>query len=408
MAFTVGDYLRNQVMPKQKNLVMNVRDMVILEGQVAKSGRSGGTQLLQLEATLDATTRTMPVKLYNASDDGVRSEEPYGSFCVVFEDASSWQREWARVEHLVTGQIRTLQSLATEGKASKITRNMAYTLFKNVVDYSERYRGMQSVIINGYEGSAEVTLSTEEAGIWHTPPHWIDSVAHLAGLIVNGSDASNTADYFYVTPGWESMRFIKPLEAGASYRNYVKMIPTEEKGTWAGDVYILQGNTVVGMVGQITFRQFPRLLIDRFFSPNKAGHQPQAKPKVVQFETVKPSEEPPAAPPAPRETTQKLPAPVESKVVEPKVEAKPAEPAAPEKQESTMISGVMDMIASETGLDRSELRDDTAFASIGVDSLMSLVLVEKFKAQLKLDTKSSLFLECPTIEEFKEWLEENR
>jgi hypothetical protein len=39
---------------------------------------------------------------------------------------------------------------------------------------------------------------------------------------------------------------------------------------------------------------------------------------------------------------------------------------------------------------------------------MSLVLVEKFKSQLDLEIKSSLFLECPTIGEFKGWMEENR
>ncbi|KAK8123844.1 polyketide synthase [Apiospora kogelbergensis] len=66
------------------------------------------------------------------------------------------------------------------------------------------------------------------------------------------------------------------------------------------------------------------------------------------------------------------------------------------------------MIAAETGLDRSDLHPNTQFANVGVDSLMSLVLAEKFKANLGIDIKSSLFLECPSIDEFCAWLEENR
>lgn len=284
---------------------------------------------------------------------------------------------------------------------------MAYTLFKNVVDYTERYRGMQSVIINDYEAYSEITLFPEEAGIWHIPPHWIDSVAHLAGLIVNGSDASNTADYFYVTPSWESMRFSKPLEAGQSYRNYVKIIPTEEKGVWAGDVYILQGNRIIGMVGQIKFRQFPRLLMGRFFSPKKETVE---TPKSQ--ETDRPSVS--IHLPTPATTATLIPtstpgvsdtpakAPVVPAVQETKASAAPASAPTQAKEETPILKRVVDLIAAETGLDQSELTDDTLFSSIGVDSLMSLVLAEKFKAQLRVEIKSSLFLECPTIGDFKE------
>lgn len=417
MAFTVGDYLLRGARIKSKGLVMNVKNMVILEGQVAKSIEGGGLQLLQLEADLDTVALSMPMRLYNAFEDGTRAAEPYGTCCVSFEDPGAWRRDWRGIEHLVLGQIEALEARATQGKANRITRNMAYTLFKNVVDYAERYRGMRSVIIHGYEASAAVTLSEDEGGIWHTPPHWIDSVAHLAGLVMNGSDASNNADYFYVTPGWDSMRFLQPLEAGASYRNYVKMMPTEEKGTWTGDVYILKDENMIGMVGQIKFRQYPRLLMDRFFSPNKAGHaapsqsQSQRQPQAVSQPA--PAAAAPGTQPAKPRATQPIeppkatpaPAPSQQEPSKPKA----AVPSAPEPaDENPMLAGVMALIAAETGLDPSELTDDTLFVSVGVDSLMSLVLVEKLKAQLNIEIKSSLFLECETIAEFKEWLVDNR
>jgi hypothetical protein len=109
MALTIGKYLHNQILPKSKDFTMNVTNMVILEAQVAKSGR-GGTQLLQLETTFDTAARSMPIQLYNVSDDGTRESEPYGSCCVSFEDAASWRREWGRIERLVIGQIHTQDS----------------------------------------------------------------------------------------------------------------------------------------------------------------------------------------------------------------------------------------------------------------------------------------------------------
>jgi monodictyphenone polyketide synthase len=53
----------------------------------------------------------------------------------------------------------------------------------------------------------------------------------------------------------------------------------------------------------------------------------------------------------------------------------------------------MALIAAETAIELSELSDETAFSSIGVDSLLSLVLAEMFTAEFRLDFRSSLFLE---------------
>lgn len=280
---------------------------------------------------------------------------------------------------------------------------MAYTLFK--VNYADRYRGMDAVILDGYGDSAEVTLTADEGGIWHTPGHWIDSVAHIAGFIVNGSDASNTADYFFATPSREGMHFVQPLEPGAHYHNYIKILPTGEKGCWAGDVYILQDDTVVGMVGQIQFRQFPRLLMDRFFSPGEGVHateppkpQPEAAPAPVAPAQVVPA--PAITAPAPVTTSAGTPAPSTA----PTAAATAADPGA----KSAFPSKIYDIVAAETGLKRSSLAEDALFTSPSVDSLMSLVLAEKFKAQLKIHTKSSPSLECPTIGDFHNWLEGNK
>ncbi|KAF2993492.1 putative PKS-like protein biosynthetic cluster [Curvularia kusanoi] len=411
MAFTVGRYLHGLGYPRENDFHMNLHDMEILHAQVARS-RKDGPQLIQLEATLDIHARSVTIFLYNVSQDGIRDAEYYGSCKIQFEDAATWSKNWKRLEHLVGQRIQALDQLATEGLASKINRNMAYTLFKNVVTYANHYRGMRSVVLKDYEAFADVTLHPDELGVWHTPPHWIDSLCHLGGFILNGSDASNTEDFFYVTPGWETFRLARPPQPGASYRSYVQMVPSEEDPKfWTGDVYILQGDTIIGMMGQMKFRQINRILMDRFFSPSEIHGTAHASSTSSKVKTIAPA----AAEPVAQRTTATIVQPtivqptiVQPTIVQPAPVSATAEKVEPADEENSLIAGAIDLILKETGVDASELKDDTTFMQIGVDSLMSLVLVEKFKNILKVEIKSSLFIECETVGVFKEWLGENR
>jgi iterative type I PKS product template protein len=148
---------------------------------------------------------------------------------------------------------------------------MAYLLFaSSLVDYADKYRGMQSVMLHELEAIANITLTKDKGDVWTLPPYFIDSVAHLAGFVMNVSDTNDTKNNFCGTPGWSSVRFAKPLIAGARYRSYIKMIlTTEDPNIFLGDVYILQNSIIMGMVGAIKFRRYPRLLLNRFFSAVK-------------------------------------------------------------------------------------------------------------------------------------------
>ena len=56
--------------------------------------------------------------------------------------------------------------MAAAGTANTVSRNMAFTLFKNVVDYADKYRGMQSVTVNEYEAYADISLDPDRHGTW--------------------------------------------------------------------------------------------------------------------------------------------------------------------------------------------------------------------------------------------------
>lgn len=425
MAFTVGEYLYKRVSPTTKQVHMNLADMVVLHGQVAKKAK-GATQLLLLEAELDLAAQHMSLSWSNATDDGQKATGgPFATGAIRFEDPAAWRREWSRVQHLVQGRIDALSAAAAGGGASRLSRDMAYALFRNVVDYAPRYRGMEAVVLSGHEAFADVALSPEGHGTWHTPPHWIDGVSHLGGLVMNGSDASNTRDYFYVTPGCETFRLLRPLSPAARYRSYVRMFALPgEPGMYAGDLYILDRGSgeIVGEVGQLRFRQVARLLMDKFFSPpDGAGagagaggsHAHVRAPEPVRMAAVA---ERVAV--ASKTTDESLEPAVAISTVNAigtkdigtssqlETENKASASSEAVWSSSGIVSDCIGLIARETGLEASELKGESTFVQLGVDSLMSLVLSEKFRAELALEVKSSLFLECPTIGEFAAWLEQ--
>lgn len=378
---------------------MNVANLEVLKGLVANKNTKK-PQLIQVSiATEDIYSGVADLQWHNVQPDGA-VDEPFASANIYYGNAAEWLSAWSPMGHLIQSRIETLERMAEEGSANKFSHNMAYSLFaNNLVDYSQKYRGMQSVILNGFEAVSNVVLTTEKSGSWTIPPFFIDSVAHLAGFVMNVSDSVDTKKNFCVTPGWSSMRFARPLVSGGKYRSYVKMIPTADDPTvYLGDVYITQDNTIIGMVGGIKFRQYPRVLLNRFFSTSDQGgaSNPPTPATAVPTSAV-----------VPKETVAKPTA------VTPQAKASPAKQIEPKEAASdgpvTLDSNstdvkAMTLVANEAGIELSDLVDDASFANLGIDSLMSLVIAEKFREELGISVGGSLFLEYPTIGDFRSWL----
>ena len=378
-------------------------------------------QLIQVSiSTEDILSGVASLEWHNVNPEG-SLDDPFASAAIYYGNAAEWLQSWIPHTHLVQGRMETLERLADEGTANRLSHKMAYLLFaNNLVDYAEKYRGMQSVILHELEAMADVKLTTQKGGTWTVPPYFIDSVAHLAGFVMNVSDAIDTKENYCVTPGWRSMRFAQPLVAGAKYRSYVKMIPTADDPTvYFGDVYIFQDNAIMGMVRGIQFRRYPRILLNRFFSaPDGGAAKSHTTTAAAPSLKPAPTQAKPAPVTAPAVAAAK-PAPTASS----SVPAAPVAPAAgPSPGSATVADAPTDtdagasadsdsvaakgiaLIARESAIEISELRDEAAFADLGVDSLMSLVISEKFRDELGITVSGSLFLEYPTVGDFRSWL----
>ncbi|KAL9079974.1 MAG: hypothetical protein Q9157_001171 [Trypethelium eluteriae] len=430
IAYTLGGYLYRKLHPKAKDVSMNIANLVVTKGLVAQSNNKM-PQLIQVTArTADDHSNGVDLTWQNVDNDG-NIHEPFATANVFFGDAAEWLSSWSPVAHLIQSRIEALERLAAEGTANRFSRNMAYTLFaSNLVDYAEKYRGMQSVVMHELEGFADVQLTTKEGGVWTVPPYFIDSVAHLAGFIMNCSDVMDAQNNYCVTPGWKSMRLAKSLVPGAKYRSYVKMIPTIEDPTnFFGDVYVMQDGVIVGMVSGIQFRRYPRILLSRFFSPPDKMAAMEGTPKAAATHPprVSATAASKANTPEPKQTHSRhesgpgsesersKPVPATNLPDVASAPSKDARPAASDAAGPSVESAAASdsiaakalvLIAKEAALEISDLEDEVSFGNLGIDSLMSLVIAEKFRKDLDVKVSSSLFLDYPTIGDLRKWLEE--
>lgn len=416
---------------------MEMYNLVVRQGIVAQKN-TNVPQMIQISiSTPNIDSGLASLEWHNLTPDAsaLADEEPIVTAQIRYGSSSDNLVSWMPMTHLVQSRIDFLQDLAEKGIANRLSHSMAYLLFsKNLVHYADEYRGMQSVVMHELEGFAEVTLKTKSSGVWTVPPFFIDSVAHLAGFIMNVSDAIDTRTNFCITPGCNSFRIARPLVAGAKYQSYVKMIPTAEEPTvYLGDVYILQEGEIIGLVRAIKFRRCPRVLLNQFFSPPdvKSGgtvskhvvpkpivSKPAlSKPVVSKYDIPKADvaatkvivtdvklenedERPPNIPaPTPIAVSHaSLPVPIP-------ISTTASVMAAPPATDST-ASKAMAILADESGLDPADLTDDANFMHLGVDSLMSLVIAEKFREELGVVVNGSLFLEYQTVGDLRAWLAE--
>jgi asperthecin polyketide synthase len=456
MGITMADHLYRRLLPKTTGYIpMNFSKMAVQYAQVLEKKRVT-PQYIQAEARIDLDANQTNVYWFNVDDHGARAAEHFASATIHYEDSNVWEEKWERMAQLISGRIdslaQSLESPATSNTTvSRLSNTMVYNLFQNVVAYADHFRGMRSVVLAGFEAYADVVLDADLHGSWYAPPHYTDPACHLSGFIMNGSDAVNTRDFFYVTHGWDSWRALEPLESGVTYKSYVKMVPVrDEAHMYAGDVYLLKDGRIVAEVSRMRFKRIPRQLMKNFFSPGqglvKSHHRmPQvvSPQPYVPLKKILPSAngsnvnlapvqswkggKMSSALPTPEFTPQhsrqpsRQPSPLPTRRPSPVQHAR-APPSPPIQardvssgsgtnsaatSENAKVDKCMEIIAQEVGVEMAELTDDAVLAEFGVDSLLSLVLAEKLTNELRIDVKSSIFLEFETVADLKEWIVEN-
>ncbi|EMD96875.1 hypothetical protein COCC4DRAFT_82412 [Bipolaris maydis ATCC 48331] len=387
-AMTVADYLYQQLRPGTETPGLNVCSMEVTKTLIPQYPPPATGQHLQIEGNADLEASQVKITFRTVSADGSKILAEHAVGIVKYEDVNAWKEEWGRIQYMVQSQIDMLQQKLATGAAHKVLRGMAYKLFKALVTYADNYRGMEEVILDGKqtEATASVQFQTTEAdGEFLCSPYWIDSLAHLSGFIVNASDHLDSENSVYISHGWGSIKIAGKLSPEKKYRSYVRMQPAPGNIS-VGDVYIMDGTEIIGMVMGLKFQNIPRRALNIMMPPaGKAASSPAAKA------VARPA---PKALPAAAPVKTQAPVPKAVKAPKPVKAVKVAAPAG-------VTSKVMNIVAQEIDVDMSELVDEAAFENLGVDSLLSLTISARFREELDMDIPSTLFTDCSTVGELK-------
>ncbi|KAJ5054544.1 uncharacterized protein L3040_000815 [Drepanopeziza brunnea f. sp. 'multigermtubi'] len=375
MAITVSEHAYKLVRPDVTDLGINIANMKNPKPLIARP--DGASQVLSMIATVDVNTNRADIVF---STGAGKDKVEHGICEVFFGNTKEYLAEWQRTAYLIQSRVDWLQDAEKTGIAHKIGRGLAYKLFAALVDYNPRYRGMGEVILHSenFEATAKVNFQTTASdGEFKYSPFWIDSLAHISGFIVNGSDAVDSKENVYISHGWESLRFAEPLSQEKTYRSYVRMQPQEGK-VLAGDVYVFDGDRIVAMVGCLKFQCIPRKVLNMFLPPVGAAKAIAAQPSA-------PAKAPASKPSKSAQVTLANIATVNKKLV-------------------SVCTRVLEILAAEVGVGMDELVDNIGFSDLGVDSLMSLTVSGRIREELEIEVHSHDFNDHPTIGSFKTFL----
>lgn len=74
-------------------------------------------------------------------------------------------------------------------------------------------------------------------------------------------------------------------------------------------------------------------------------------------------------------------------------------------RQPNIVERALQIVSEESGVAQADLTDDTHFTDSGIDSLLSLVIVSRFRDELEIEVdQESLLMECPTVADLRAFL----
>ncbi|KAK3374152.1 hypothetical protein B0T24DRAFT_704334 [Lasiosphaeria ovina] len=367
MAFTAARYIQS-LGNVAFDMSMDVRNMDVFKPLLINPGET--KQIIRVKASKKSSSDQVEVKF---SSQDAEIYEDHAKCTVVFGNGSDWKDEWAKTAYLVKARIDHLIQSAALGKTHRLLRPMVYKLFAALVDYDTKYQGMREVYMdsNLLEASANVKFNTTDAdGCFTYSPYWIDSLAHLSGFVLNGADTT-PPDSVYISHGWGSMKIVGQLSNDKEYQSYVRMQETKTRGVMAGDVYFFDDGVVVAVCQDLKFKRIKRTILNSLMPSTLSRQDIQVS-----------AQSSPMTGPA---------APIRNLIM-PQTQEDPVQAVS-----SLDFSIVLNLIATEVGVEIHELSDDATFADLGVDSLLSISIAARLGALLGENISATLFTECLTV-----------
>jgi iron transport multicopper oxidase len=352
---------------------MNVLDLDMKSPVVMPVTRPTESKMLRIiaEANLESDLVKVRIEALNISTGG---SQIHATCKVVFGDCSSWTSMWNRNSYLIFERIQDLES-GRGTFSSQISHEMVYRLFSNVVQYDTCYQGMKDVIVDSEKLEAVVSLGLYQAndiGNFYCSPLWLDNFAQIAGFVMNAIGTEDPREFTYISHGIGSYQIAEKIDPTIPYRAYVRMLP-EDKAVFAGDVSIFQGNRMIARCGDVKFKKIPRAVIERMLSSSASKQSP-----ITQSGNSTRH----------RNVAEEMRSSASGQL----------------KGEASTIHSLRKLLSSQIGIPEESLLDDSRFSELGVDSLLSMTILQQIQDSLNLELPSSCFADLPTFGDFRDYV----
>ena len=296
-----------------------------------------------------------------------------------------------------TASLSRLRDGLLEGKTYRFNRSMIYKMVAAVAEFDCNYRAIDDIILDSdaLEACGNVRYNCSDEGSFHTHPAILDALSQIGGFVMNANDSADLDKEVYVNHGWKSFQMFEPISAGKSYQTHVKM-ESRPDNLWEGDIMVFEAGRVVACFKGITLQGVAKRTLHFILS-----REAPSKPEIEFKATGSPAPVLDSAPnEIPSNTVTQPPITIqnnESKNLVSKDEmiSIPRDPTPLDLQESKSsrkIQQALEIIAEESGIAMSDIQDESNFIDMGIDSLLVLILVDRFKEDLQLDIPTSILM----------------
>ena len=260
IGLTLGKRILEKHRPDLIAYAVDVQNMNVDKPLIKKDGDEA--TLFRTEVVHSKSTSSATMSVYSVNATGKKTTQH--ARCVLsLEDPKWWVQQWESNQYLIERSIEWLEKRAEQGFDSALSAGMIYKIFATLVDYSDGFKGLREAILNSddREATAKVKFQTSDKGNFLYNPMWIDSCGQLTGFLMNGHE-STPADHVFINHGWKSLKLAKELRDDVVYRTYIRMRCVE--GTkYAGDLYIIEDDAIIGVYGGITVSPLPSTYIHK-------------------------------------------------------------------------------------------------------------------------------------------------
>ncbi|KAL2813896.1 beta-ketoacyl synthase [Aspergillus granulosus] len=366
IAFVLGDYLHQQRLSDQR--LVKVQSMNVQRPLVLQT-RSKVPKLLRCRLVFDSKTGKADAQFYSVTVDGIYQEQ-HAECSVVFPAALQAIQEAKVSSGLILQAMEGIrEKVISDSHVQKLSGSTGYQLVSSLATYNDEYKGVAEIIMDSSTLTAAIKVkccSPANEGIYCVNPFLIDSFGQPALFVMNANDHTDLDKEVFVNHGWDSMEFFQRVDAEKTYEVYVDMSKTLAEGIQTGNSYVFDDRQLVALIRGIKAQKVPRRLL------NYITHMRDDSKEIPSVPSSKPVNG------ALNGVTSPLPT----------------------------WDAALTIIMEESGCSMCDLEEDTCFADLGVDSMLSLLCASRFREELGVKYEAIIFEEHPTVSELRQFWEQ--